>query len=485
LFIAFSPVCRHWFVLPVTVCGVLLTNKAVDAVLEQGAIFTADGLVGIIGFHFFFLCPLLVVSLEHRLLYLPGQPDDWRDWMGRMAAINIAGLLAYQFARGKALELKRPWKTAWLLDESRFNVVTISALFICGAVEIYLLVDSGGITGFVDRYLHDKEAWVNMGWLFVIGESTPILAMMAFGQWAYQRRRTMGWPIIALVLVGFLIAQIVCGGLRGSRSNTITCLFWAVGIVNYCVRSVPKGLMALGFVVVMSLMYVGGFYKDLGTDAANDLASDEERSLMSQRTGRTLEVVALGDLGRSDIQAFVLYRLSDGHADYQLAWGQTYLGALALLIPRVVWPTRPEGKSKWTTEVEYGEGTYNGSSFRSSRVYGLMGEWMLNFGWYLGPLSMAALGLLVGVTQRFTRTAARGDCRKMLIPIIAVICVTILASDSDNNVYSLVKYLMIPSAVLWMSTRKATLRRQPSPVTGAIADGCLSGMRHAAQHISA
>jgi hypothetical protein len=457
-FIAFSPACLHWFVLPVAICGALLTSRAVDAVLDQGAIFTVDGLFAVIGFHFFFLSPLLAVTLEHRLEYLPGQPDDWRDWLGRMAAINVAGLLAYQIARGKALGSMRPWKTAWLLDESRFNIVNGCALCVCGTVQIYLLVKFGGLTGFADKLLHDAAAWENTGWLFVIGESVPILAMIAFGQWIYRRRRTVGWPVLAPVLLGFLVAQILCGGLRGSRSNTITCLFWAVGIVNYCVRPVPRKVLALGLLVVMGLMYFGGFYKAMGTDAVKALTSEEERSYMSQRSRRTVELAVLEDLGRSEVQAFVLYRLSEGHEGYQLAWGQTYLGALALLIPKTVWPARPEGKVKWTTDVEYGSGTYGATVVRSSRVYGLMGEWMLNFGWYFGPLSMAALGLFVGVTQRFTLTAARGDCRKVLIPIVAAICVTILASDSDNDVYSAVKYLSIPLAVLWMSTRKVRLR---------------------------
>lgn len=464
-FIALSPACLHWFLLPVMISGALLADKTVDAITERGGIFTADGLFAVTGFHFFFLSPLLAVSLSHRLEYLPGQPDDWRDWLGRMAILNVAGLLVYRFARGKALISRQPWKTAWLLRESRFNLVNISAMCICASVQVYLYIRFGGITGIADKLLHDADAWENTGWLFVIGESVPILAMIAFGQWVHQRKVKVGWPALSAVLIAFLGAQIVCGGLRGSRSNTIVGLFWAAGIVHFYVRPVPRVFLPFGLLVAMAIMYFGGFYKTVGTDAVKTFTSNEERAFLSGRSRRTAELVVLEDLGRSETQAFVLYRLADEQAGYRLAWGQTYLGALALLIPRNLWPTRQAGKVRWTTDVEFGTGTYNGTPLRSSRVYGLMGEWMLNFGWYLGPMSMAVLGLMVGVTERFTRSAARGDCRKMLIPIVAVFCVTVLASDSDNNVYSLVKYLAVPLAVLWMSTKKVRIRKCPVNLT--------------------
>ena len=459
-FIVLSPPCRHWFVLPVMVCGALLTNRALRVVLSKGSIFSADGLFDLFSFHFFFLSPLLVISLEHRLAYLPAQPDDWREWLGRMAVINIAGILAYHYVRGKALEGRPLWKTAWLVEESRFNAVIVSALTVCAAVQIYLLIQFGGLNGFADALLHDAEAWNNTGWLFVIGESTPILAIIALGQWLYQRRRSLGWPMISLVLTLFLALQILCGGLRGSRSNTVICLFWAVGIVHCRIRPVPRKVLLVGAAVVIAIMYIGGLYKAVGLDALRALDNPEEQAQISQRSGRTVELIALEDFGKSDTQAFILYMLSSRQSEYRLALGRTYLGALALLIPKALWPNRPAGKVKWTTDAEYGAGTYDASRIRSSRVYGLMGEWMLNFGWYLGPLCMAGLGLAVGVTQRFTLTCANADCRRMLIPIIAAVCVTALGSDSDNDVYNVIKFLSIPLAVLWLSSRKTNLRRR-------------------------
>jgi len=116
--------------------------------------------------------------------------------------------------------------------------------------------------------------------------------------------------------------------LRGSRSNTIWGVFWAVGIIHFWVRPLSKRMVLAGVCLLVAFMYLYGFYKALGRDV---LTVYEQGTLseLGEKLDRTFEGLVLGDLGRSDVQAFLLYRLSMPGRDYTYAWGRTYLGTLA------------------------------------------------------------------------------------------------------------------------------------------------------------
>src|SRR5437867_10567284 len=62
LFLATSEDTRHWFVIPVLLCGVLIASDTVDWVRGRLNLFDPVGIVGILGIYFFFLAPPLHVS---------------------------------------------------------------------------------------------------------------------------------------------------------------------------------------------------------------------------------------------------------------------------------------------------------------------------------------------------------------------------------------------------------------------------------------
>jgi hypothetical protein len=69
-------------------------------------------------------------------------------------------------------------------------------------------------------------------------------------------------------------------------------------------------------------MYLYGFYKALGRDVVT-VYEQGTLSELGEKLDRTFEGLVLGDLGRSDVQAFLLYRLSMPGGDYTYAWGRT------------------------------------------------------------------------------------------------------------------------------------------------------------------
>jgi len=133
------------------------------------------------------------------------------------------------------------------------------------------------------------------------------------------------------------------------------------------------------------------------------------------------------------------------------------MGALALLIPKSMWPERPPTKVKEGTQIQYGANSYVPSSWVSSRVYGLAGEWMLNFGPALVPLSFIFLGLLVGLVGNAFLTWPPSDARWLLYPLLVNLCFVVLVGDSDNVIFFLVKNCLIPIVVIKHSVKKLLL----------------------------
>jgi hypothetical protein len=454
-FLLASEQTAHWFLIPVLFCGVLIGCDAVDWFRGRLNLFDPAGIIGMLGVHFFFLAPLLHVTWNSWIRYIE-PPPDWRDWLGGMAILNATGLVLYRFVRRRAATWGRctTKETFWQLNRKRFLCGAGCGLMLSGALQIWVYAQHGGIAGYIATFsqtLDDPElssGLKGMGWIFTLSESFPILATICFAVSA-GRSRTMTWLVIILVLFGFFVLQMLFGGLRGSRSNTIWALFWAAGIIHFWIRPLNRTFVFVGICFLVAFMYLYGFYKALGKDTWTSFQAGAIPSEVSIKEGRTFDVLLLGDLGRADIQAFLLYRLSMRYREYQYAWGRTYLGSAAILIPRVFWPSRPPTKIKEGTEAQFGVGSWDEDKWSSSLVYGLAGETMLNFGPIAVPFAYLIFGVIVGRLQHFFSKLRRWDTRLLIYPFLVSLCFSFLQSDSDNLLFNLIKGGLVPTFVVW------------------------------------
>jgi hypothetical protein len=438
---------RHCFVFPVLLCGVLIGGDAVAWIRGKLNLFDPVGIIGVLGLHFFFLAPLLHVYWDHWMKYVQPLPD-WRPWLGYMAILNAMGLVLYRFFV-ETLPFKRfaqRLNAPRTIDHRRLITVLAILLPLTFILQIVVYTRFGGILGYVDAYSTRDAMFEGTGWIFALSESFPILVAIGCVHWIQRQRVWPKWTGLAVFLFGFLLLQLLFGGLRGSRSTTIWKLFWTVGMLHLTVRPIPKKMLVSGALLVVIFMYVYGFYKGAGRDAL-DLLKDGT-SIAEEQTGRTLKDVILGDLGRSDVQAYLLHD-SITHADEnKLAFGRTYLGAVCILIPKQLWPNRPAGKVKEGTDALYGHGAWDSGSV-ASNVYGLAGEAILNFGFLWVPLAYALLGCLVGVTRRCIYSLRQGDGRLLLIPFLVNFCVVMMIGDSDNLLFFAFKNGLLPVSLIW------------------------------------
>ncbi|MGH7396024.1 MAG: hypothetical protein ACRELW_00640 [Candidatus Rokuibacteriota bacterium] len=455
----------HWFVVPVLACGVLVGRDAVDWARGRVDLFDPVGVIGLLGAHVFFLAPLLHVALDVWMPYVD-PPPDWRDWLGWMAVVNAAGLIVYGLTRdlGHRLASRRPPATGWLLDPGRCGPVFALALLVAAGAQAVTYRLHGGLLGYLQASVAGDRSFEGMGWVFMISERFPIVAMLAFAILARRREPLRRWRVLIPVLAGMFLGQLLFGGLRGSRSMVVWAMFWAVGVVHVWVRPLSRRMLAVAALVLLAFMYGYGLYKGGGLETLRVWERPELVWALEQESGRTIGSTLLGDLGRGDVQAYLLFRLTEPGSDAEYAWGRTYAGGLSLLIPKAVWPARPPTKEKEGTEALYGRGAYEPGLLVASNVYGLAGESMLNFGPLAPLLAFAVFGIGLGIVRGRYAALPFPDLRWLLYPYVVTACIVALIGDSDNLVFFLVSDGLVPIVVVALCARSRRLA--PGPARG-------------------
>jgi hypothetical protein len=450
-FVCLVPALRHWMMLPVTLCGVLVAPDVVDWARKQLDVLDPQAVVALMGMHFFFLAPILHVIMDYWPRYEP-PAEDWLAALGRMAVVNVAGLLVYRIV----LARPDPAIRIPLRRVERGRVVLVSSLVLLAGITAFavFIAQFGGIGGYVDYMTSPDRDLTGYGLTVVASSSFPFVALMlalVVKPSAFRDRR---W-LLVFVLLAFVAVQFLVGGLRGSRASVIWPLLIAIGMCHLLVVPVRRRVLLGSLAAIVGFMYVYGFYKSVGREAIDIFTGARTVDELSTETGRDLPVLLLGDLGRADIQALTLERV--GADVVPLRHGATYLGDIASLLPGDLVLGLPD-KVAAGTDMLYGAGSFD-VGHRSSRIYGLTGEAMLNFG-VVGAVGVFLPFAWLVRWSRACHRRARGpdgsvDLR-VLAAVLPIALVITLTSDLDNVIWFLANHVAVIGLVVLLSRVDAT-----------------------------
>ena len=260
--------CLHWFLVPLTLCGILIGVDAVRWCTGEVETFDPVGLIGLFGVYFFFVAPLLHVRWDHWIDEVT-PPPDWRFWLGAMAALNVVGLLAYRaalaYVEAGTLRMTRA-TTAWHLRPRRLRWALAVALPLAVALQVWVYARYGGLTGYMIATEHREQAFLGNNRIGTISASFPVLVLFAYAVLVAARRKTPTWATLYLVLLAFGALKLLFGGLQGSRAEIVWAVFAAVGLVHYWVRPLSRATVVTGAIALVLFMYLYGFYKSAGVD---------------------------------------------------------------------------------------------------------------------------------------------------------------------------------------------------------------------------
>jgi hypothetical protein len=407
-------------------------------------------------------------------------PADWRPWLGGMSAINFVGLLVYRVTRDRfrnAAPRDSREATLWKVRTEGFRKYLVFAVLLGVALQLAVYASFGGVAGYIDAVEQQRQTFLGCSYIAMVTESVPILALMFYVFHVWLKKKVPSWLTLFLVLGAFGAIKLLFGGLDGLRTNMVFAMFWAVGMVHFCIRPVPKKFILGGIVGLVAFMYLYGFYKSAGLNGLQTaLRCSAARVDMEQEIGRPIQSTLLADLGRSDVQAFILYRQMQRDSDCRYGFGRTYVAAMLSLIPGPLWRDRPPTVVKEGTEILYGRGSYRhrpvGSASgeekwigKSSRVYGLGGEAMLNFGPPGVPLAFAVMGVAVGCVSRWLKTWHPRDARRLLVPFLVLVCLETVINDSTVVITALHQFFLFPLLVVAVASerRRRAVKSSTSP----------------------
>jgi hypothetical protein len=450
IFVLWNRVVLHWFIIPVMLCGVLTGVDVVRWLRGRLDLFDPRTVIACIAFYLFFISPLLHVAWDsfgagYDLILF----GDWRPWLAGMAVLNVLGLIAYRLVHNWAFRESKASLKRWEINRAKFYPAFAICLSCSIAAVIAFLWQLGGIEGLLDAYEYNPDAFVGKGWLLVLAWPLAVLSFIILVvMWTDPHRndrRRLALGMVLLSLAG--ISHFLLLGWFGSRGTTVWAIFWMAGIVHYRFRKLSPALTASGAIFLIGFMYFYGFYKEQKR-ASLEVLRSPVMWLQPTGYGRDFKYLMLGDLARSDSDAYILHNLTKDPGDYNYRWGLTYAGSLAILIPKNFWPDRPDFKIEAGTEAQLGKAT----SWRSLRTYGLGGEAMLNFGpWGVVP-AFALFGAVVGWYRRKLKSWDPSDSRMLIAPFFCILSVIVLVGDSDNLVYAVLTEAVLIAIALFASS---------------------------------
>lgn len=450
--------CRHWFIMSAAACAMLTLPDIIAWARKQVDTFDPKPIAALLLLHGFFIAPCLHMGLDaHDRKYM-GAIHDWGRWFGQSGAITAVGLLVYKLTHYWSFQRTRPPRTVWVLDEKRFvaGLTTVIGISAIGAG--ILLVAFGGVHKEVGLRQAPSASLFHLSWLMMIGDPLPMLVAFGLVHVLRSGRRDRSMTTVMVFLSVFLVAQFALLGLRGSRSATIFAVFQVACLIHYRWRRIPLGWILAG----VTFLGIGGYYykffKALGTQGFQALASGEKRKALERKIKYSPMRGLLGDLSRAEIQAFEVYRLSEHPERYELRWGWTYAASVLTVIPRALWPEKPSGKQAAATDLQLGQGTWKAGAQKSSRVFGLAGEAMLNFGRMGVPLLFALFGTAMGWYRRKMYALQLSDARFFLVPIFTLTAFLTVVADSDNLSFGLLRAGTLPILLILYSSTRTPVR---------------------------
>lgn len=427
-----SKTATHWFLMPVAVCGVLTGVDVVRWLRGRLDLFDPQTLIACLAFHGFFLAPLL-----HVLWDMFGVGDlvlfgDTRPWLGLMSCLNAAGLGVYRLTQKWSFGVTKPSSTIWRINRTRSYPLFTLALALSAFGLATFLWQLQGVSGLIEAYEENQVAFVGKGWLLVFAWPFAVLSFIVLvfvltdHRKQLRRHLTSGMLLLSAAGIGHFLLL----GWYGSRVATVSALFWMAGILHYRFRKLPSPMMAVGVIALLGFAYFYGFYKERGRPGLEVLRAP---AMWLNPAGyqRDLKYLVLDDLARVDSNALILHNLIKDPKGYQYRWGQTYLGALTILIPRYFWTDRPYFRVDAGTEALWGRSAPS----NSNRLYGLGGEALLNFGPFGVVPIFGLYGALLGWYRRKLESWDAQDARMFLVPFFTSMFVEALVCDSDVLVF--------------------------------------------------
>ncbi len=458
IFAITSEECQHWCIIPLGLCGVIAGVDIIAWARREIDLLDPKFVIAVFLYFNCFVSPLL-----HMKYYIYGRDfytSDWAAYFGYLALYNALGIVLFKLAQNMFFKMSRPTKKVWKIVPDKFAFMLMPIFCISLTANMVIRFVFGGLQKEEGFQILSSTAQANaahISWISMLSYPFPTLIMMAVVYWIYTKRpnQQRSVTMVISILVFITLFQFFWVGMRGGRGAFLNVIFIAVAMIHYRLRLFSVKFFILGMCLVFLYSYFYNFYKKLGARGLEAIYSTEAREsiIYEQHGGFTLLTTTLGDFSRADVQARMLYHLDTYKDQYKFRYGGTYLNALLRVVPRGIWKNKPvQYKRKAGTEIV--RQALSGEKL-TSRVYGLSGEAILNF----GPLGIVpafiVFGCILGWFRKKISTMTPSDSRFFLVPLLLLVFNFAIINDLDNLTFALLRGGVLPFIIVFFSSTRS------------------------------
>lgn len=397
---------------------------------------------------FWYVAPILSIYTNSFLIN-PAREINWTVWGDYTIWVNL--FMTLLFFAGKSIGYKNYINHNIYTFKSKKNILYWGVLFLIISLifQIYVFSSFGGVLGYINAWGEDRSQFDGLGKIFILAEAFPIIFALIFFAFLSKNKKLLKY--LLLFLITFLILKIVFGGLRGSRSNTVWGMFWVIGVVHiafYKIKKYQFALIALSFAIFMSTY---ALYKSYGADAFSGEYSLDDTNRFE---GNPYVSMIINDFSRSSLNTYQTSQYYEEN-NYSIKYGETYLQSLSMIFPPL--KNMFYGYNKDAAGYELYHNTKINprlDDYYNSRVFGLYGEGILNFGPLFSTLLIFLFGFFVSRINSFTFSLSYDDARLFFIPFITNMCMVLMISDSNNIIFFIMKNLLMVLVLFILITEK-------------------------------
>lgn len=455
------------YLIPVTICGWATLYKILE--LFQLAKLTQANPPLVFYFYITvfiatYLAPLAHFASNFWIIFNNSLilPKNWEPYVFTIAVINAIGILVFINCYNYFYYLESKNKTVFLLSQDS----NINYIYLFGCIsfifQLYIYIQLGGLSGFIATYeaRGEEQGFGGFGLLFMISEFLPTALILLFYIKVQSSPSLKNRNTIFIFLLILFISCIFFGGLRGSRSNTILTIIHAVMVIHFYIRKFAYKELAVAGIFLLSFMFVYKFYKQGGVEAVKQFSEGTIDKSTDKYDFNLLEMM-LTDFARADIQPYLIYRFDN--FKYQPKFGATYIGGILHYLPSfAIDRNNLTTKKTAATELLYQQKGENIGYF-TTRIFGLVGEYILNFGYATAFLVFIPLAFFLARLDKWIKQLQPNDIRNFIVPLWILFVIFLFNADFDNAIFFFMKRMFLAMLLVFLISKRYRLQENILP----------------------
>lgn len=432
------------YLFPMVLCGVISAVKLSDCFSKPQYYRDIYTIAWAVVFVNSYVAPVIHFVRGEWMEYIIFYPDHWNDYACLTSLFYLTGIVIW-LVIFRENEPGRRYTTKWGCRTDAHKIL-LGLMAVSFLLQLYVYARLGGIGGYIQAYTdstREESAFSGTGLFSIFSEMFPYLFVMYFV--ITQKGEKVQGRKILVFFVLLLLALLFFGGLKGSRNNVIYTLVMGILAVHIFVYKF-KCMHLLYFIIFFfSFMYAGRLYKDQKGnlfDNIKEAVESRDKKNISQA-----EMIVLGDLSRFGVNTYELYLL-EMSKEYEYKYGETYLWGVLTFVPfgsMFIREYNIDSRSEAATELFY----KNRTKTENSKIFGLLGEWMLNFGIWTFFVPYLFMGVILRGLRHASVSISVEDMRMLIVPAVLTLVPDLILSDMSNIMSFFVKRIVVFLLVIY------------------------------------